>query len=362
MALQDEIRRVINERLLPLNWTIQDLIDKQNLLTKANGKPYTLNTIQTLPYNRSNSLPDLDLGLGNHVNNGQSVLFYRVDITADGQLIFALPEHVNQEEHLTHLGNLTNMLLIMKFNETVIKRLRQAETIVFFTGAGISQESGIPTFRDGAKSLWKDFDPDIYASVNGFDNDPSKVWQWYAERRQQVRVLEPNRAHFIIADWQHKAPHVTVITQNIDGFHQRAGSQNVIELHGSIARNQCRKNGHRFPHDFDHPTQQPPNCPECNSLLRPDVVWFGENLPEEAYSQAEMKSFNCDVLVSIGCSMEVFPAASLPYNAARCGAYLIQINTQATDLDTVAECNFQGKASEVLSALWCAVWNSDVEA
>ncbi len=117
MALQDEIRRVINERLLPLNWTIQDLIDNQNLLRRANGEPYTLNTIQTLPYNRSDSLPDLDLGIGNHVNNGQSVLFYRVDITADGQLIFALPEHVNQEEHLTHLGNLTNMLLIKKIEE-----------------------------------------------------------------------------------------------------------------------------------------------------------------------------------------------------------------------------------------------------
>ena len=247
----------------------------------------------------------------------------------------------------------------MHFDTVLLSSLRQAQRIVFFTGAGVSQESGIPTFREGANSLWKDFDPKIYASLNGFDNHPVKVWQWYSDRRQQLKALQPNSAHHVIAAWQQKSPHVTVITQNIDGFHQRAGSQCVIELHGSLAMDKCRDRGHRFPYDFDNPTEQPPHCPECNSLLRPNVVWFAEALPEEAYDQAELMSFNCEVFVSIGCSMEIYPAASLPYDAARRGAYVVQINPQKTELDAVADCNLHGKAGEVLPELWHAVWGSN---
>lgn len=128
----------------------------------------------------------------------------------------------------------------MKFESTLIEQLRQAQRIVFFTGAGASQESGIPTFRDGPSSIWQHFDPEIYATVLGFDNNPSKVWEWYWDRRQAFKALEPNAAHHVIAAWQEKTEDITVITQNIDGFHQRAGNQSVIELHGSLAMDKCR--------------------------------------------------------------------------------------------------------------------------
>ncbi len=244
----------------------------------------------------------------------------------------------------------------MEFHTTLIEKLRQAQRIVFFTGAGVSQESGIPTFREGSNSGLKDFNPEIHASLEGFDKQPCEVWRWYWDRRRDFKLLKPNPAHEVIAGWQDKASTVTVITQNIDGFHQSAGSLSVIELHGSLAMDKCRHNEHRFLHDFDCVTPDQPLCAECGGLLRPDVVWFGERLPEQAFEQAEMVSLNCDVFVCIGCSMNVYPAANLPYKAAVHGAYLIQINPAPTDLDDFASCNLQGQAGEVLPALWQAVW------
>lgn len=246
----------------------------------------------------------------------------------------------------------------MKFEQTLIETLRRAQRIVFFTGAGVSQESGIPTFREGPSSVWQHFDPEIYASLSGFDHNPSKVWEWYWERRQAFKILEPNAAHHVIAAWQEKAQQLTVITQNIDGFHQKAGSQSVIELHGSLAMDKCRAQGHTFKHDVDNASKAQPSCTECGSLLRPDVVWFGEALPDDAYDQAEVACFNCEVFVCIGCSMDVYPAAELPYNAAASGAYLIQINPNATDLDETAHCNLRGNAGVVMPALWQAVWGT----
>lgn len=244
----------------------------------------------------------------------------------------------------------------MEFEVKLIEKLRQAERIVFFTGAGASQESGIPTFRDGPSSIWQHFDPDIYASLDGFDSHPSEVWRWYWELRRDFRLLKPNLAHEVIAAWQHKTPSVRVITQNIDGFHQAAGSAKVIELHGSLMMDKCRSHGHQFLHDFEVVSSEQLLCAECGSLLRPDVVWFGEMLPEAAFEQAEMASFNCDVFVSVGCSMDVYPAASLPYNASVSGAYVIQINPNRTDLDAFADCNLRGLAGQVLPVLWQAVW------
>jgi NAD-dependent deacetylase len=243
----------------------------------------------------------------------------------------------------------------MYFDKELLQRLRRAKRIVFFTGAGASRESGIPTFREGDNSLWGEFDPMAYASLSGFDRNPTGVWQWYAERRRQLLDLHPNPTHQIIAAWESKTK-VTVITQNIYGFHQRAGSRHVIELHGSLAMDRCRNNGHRLAHKIELANDDHPRCPACNSLLRPDVVWFAEELPEEAYDEAELLSFNSDVFVSIGCSMEIFPAASLPYNAKRSGAYLVQINPEKTQLDEVADCNLRGCSGEVLPGLWQAVW------
>lgn len=243
----------------------------------------------------------------------------------------------------------------MIFNDELIQRLRHAERIVFFTGAGASTESGVPTFRDCQNSLWGDFDATTFATEFGFCADPRKVWQWYAERRKQIQTLFPNQGHRVIAAWQDKAPNVKVITQNIDGFHQHAGSRDVIELHGNIAANKCFAYGHPYliPIEDD---QQPPRCPECDSLIRPDVVWFDEEMPLEAYALAEQTSFDSDVFVCIGTSLEVYPAATLPINASRCGAYLIQINPQPTSLDSDANCNLQGKSGEILPLLWQAVW------
>ena len=247
----------------------------------------------------------------------------------------------------------------MKFERTVIEKLRQAQRIVFFTGAGVSQESGIPTFRDGPTSIWQYFDPEVYASVSGFDKNPTEVWEWYWERRQSFKTLNPNAAHNVISAWQEKVQHVTVITQNIDGFHQKAGSHSVIELHGSLAMDKCRAHGHSIEHDVNNSSKLQPMCIECGSLLRPDVVWFGEALPSDAYDQAEIMCFSCDVFICIGCSMDIYPAANLPYTASASGAYLIQVNPNPTDLNEVANCNLLGNAGEVLPALWQAVWEVD---
>jgi NAD-dependent deacetylase len=243
----------------------------------------------------------------------------------------------------------------MKFNHLLLERLRYAENLVFFTGAGASTESGILTFRNADNAFWVDFDLETYATVAGFNAEPKKVLNWYAQRRQQIQSLQPNPTHHVIAAWQAKAPNVTVITQNIDGFHQRAGSKQVIELHGNINDHKCVKNNHKADLPIDA-GQELPRCCLCDSLIRPDVIWFNEALPEEAFGQAEVTSFDCDVFVSIGCSMEVYPAASLPISAARCGAYLVQINPMSTDLDNLSDYNLVGKSGEILPKLWEAVW------
>lgn len=243
----------------------------------------------------------------------------------------------------------------MHFDNELIQRLRQAERIVFFTGAGVSVESGIPTFRDSSNALWGDFDAFTFATEFGFCANPAKVWQWYEARRKQLQTVLPNAGHRVMAAWQDKVPYINVITQNIDGLHQRAGSRDVLELHGNIMLNKCFAQGHPYRQPIVDELQ-PPRCSECDSLIRPDVVWFNEELPLATYSLAEHISFNCDVFFCIGTSLEVYPAETLPINAQRCGAYLIQINPQSTPLDKVADCNFQGKSGQMLPLLWEAVW------
>jgi NAD-dependent deacetylase len=245
----------------------------------------------------------------------------------------------------------------MQFDSELIKRLREAEHVVFFTGAGASAESGVPTFRESQNSIWADFDVNTYATAQGYQANPTLVWQWYAEQRRKLQALKPNPTHQVIAAWQHKMAGVTVITQNIDNLHQRAGSREMIELHGNIGTYKCFAQGHPVSHDAMISDEQPPHCEQCGSLLRPDVVWFEEELPVEAFNQAEYFSFNCDVFVSIGCSLEVYPASTLPIKTARCGAYLVQINPHETQLDDLAHCNLRGKAGEIMPLLWQAVWD-----
>ena len=240
------------------------------------------------------------------------------------------------------------------FDMGLINALREAENVVFFTGAGASAESGVPTFRAGMDSLWVDFDADVYGTLDGFLNSPKKVWQWYKEQRQNMANLQPNIAHDVIARWQEKTPNVVVITQNIDNFHQDAGSDLVIELHGNIHHFKCLNN-HPVESTSVDSFDAPPLCEICGSLVRPDVVWFNEPLPQEAFDHAEMFSRESSVFIAIGCSMEVHPAAFLPAFAASGGAYLVQINPEASVFDKYAH-TLRGKAGEVLPQLWQAVW------
>ena len=213
----------------------------------------------------------------------------------------------------------------MIFDALLLDRLRSANNVVFFTGAGASIESGITTFRGGKDSFWVDFDVETFATLDGFLNNPKQVWQWYAQRRLQIQGLQPNLGH------------------------------QVMELHGNIAQYKCVRH-HPVTTSVDLTVSEPPLCPQCGTLIRPNVVWFHEALPASTLNLAEIASFESDVFVSIGCSMDVQPAASLPYLASQCGAYVLQINPESTDLDEYAHCNLRGKSGEVMPKLWEAVW------
>jgi len=210
--------------------------------------------------------------------------------------------------------------------ESVTKKLRGAKKIVFVTGAGISQESGIPTFR-GKDGLWRNYDAMKLATINAFYDNPKLVWEWYNERRKNIFSAEPNLGHKAIAELE-KFVKVVVLTQNIDGLHQRAGSTEVLELHGSIVKIKCTVC------DFKNEIltefiQIPPLC-KCGNILRPDVVWFGESLPQEIWQQAIIHASNCDVMIVVGTSLVVSPANTLPIYAKQNKATLIEINTEET--------------------------------
>lgn len=206
--------------------------------------------------------------------------------------------------------------------------LRAAEHVCILTGAGISAESGIPTFRDAMSGYWSRYAPEELATPGAFAKDPQLVWRWYAERRAAVRSAEPNAAHLALVHLARFVSHCSLITQNVDDLHQRAGSRDVITLHGAIGRVRCSA-GCDGVFDVDATVDSPdvvPPCPGCGAALRPDVVWFGESLPREALSAAQAATLACDVFVSIGTSNVVEPAASLPWLAARHGATVIIIN------------------------------------
>lgn len=210
--------------------------------------------------------------------------------------------------------------------ESVIKKLRDAKKVVFVTGAGISQESGIPTFR-GKDGLWRNHDAMKLATISAFYDNPKLVWEWYNERRKNIFSAEPNLGHKAIVELE-KFVKVVVLTQNIDGLHQRAGSTEVLELHGSIVKIKCTvcdfKNN--ILTEFIH---IPPLC-KCGNILRPDVVWFGESLPQEVWQQAIIHASNCDVMIVAGTSLVVSPANTLPIYAKQNNATLIEINPEET--------------------------------
>ena len=209
---------------------------------------------------------------------------------------------------------------------SVTKKLRDAKKVVFVTGAGISQESGIPTFR-GKDGLWRNYDAMKLATINAFYDNPKLVWEWYNERRKNIFSAEPNLGHKAIAELE-KFVKVVVLTQNIDGLHQRAGSTEVLELHGSIVKIKCTVC------DFKNEIltefiRIPPLC-KCGNILRPDVVWFGESLPQEIWQQAMIHASKCDVMIVVGTSLAVSPANTLPIYAKQNKATLIEINPEET--------------------------------
>jgi NAD-dependent deacetylase len=229
----------------------------------------------------------------------------------------------------------------------LIEALRSAERVVALTGSGTSAESGVPTFREAQTGLWARYDPQHLATLEAFRRDPRLVWERYEWRRNLVSEAEPNAGHRALAKLERGVPEFTLITQNVDGLHQRAGSHAVVELHGNILRSRCsRERVIVEPEDRDD--YVPPRCPRCGALLRPDVVWFGEMLPAGALEAASEAARGCEVFFSIGTSSLVYPAAALPYGALENGATVVEINPRETPLTGQADHVLRGRAGELL--------------
>ncbi len=218
----------------------------------------------------------------------------------------------------------------MKMFESIKDQIKEIKKIVFVTGAGISQESGIPTFR-GNDGLWRNHDAMKLATIDAFYENPKLVWEWYNERRSNIFAASPNQGHKAIAELE-KYVEVVVLTQNIDGLHQKAGSSNVLELHGSIVEIKCTvcdfKN--EIVTEF---SEIPPLC-KCGNILRPNVVWFGESLPQDIWQKAMILSSQCDLMVVAGTSLVVSPANTLPIYAKQNNAILIEINPEQTEMSS----------------------------
>lgn len=236
--------------------------------------------------------------------------------------------------------------------ETLIRRLVQAEAVTAFTGAGVSAESGVPTFR-GNEGLWKKFKPEELANLSAFMKNPALVWEWYRERKTILAGVQPNAGHVALAELEKLCPRFTLITQNIDNLHRRAGSGRVFELHGNIERNYCMSCGAQFAGEMLPGAGGIPRCdrPGCGGTVRPDVVWFGEMLPEDAWDQSVRASALADVFLSVGTSGVVYPAASLPLTAKHQGAFLVEINPEPTPLTPSTDLFLQGPSGEILPAI-----------
>ncbi len=232
----------------------------------------------------------------------------------------------------------------------MVRRLATAKRIAVLTGAGVSAESGVPTFRDAQTGLWAKYTPEELATPRAFQRNPRLVWEWYAWRRTLVAGAKPNPAHLALAQMEKFFPQFELITQNVDGLHQRAGSTRVIELHGNISRTKCLDEG-AIVSSWPDTGDVPPKCPNCGGLLRPDVVWFEEPLPEAEMERAAAASTACDVFFSIGTSTIVYPAAALPFEALRAGATVVEINPQSTPLTLLAQFNLPDAAGMALPAL-----------
>ncbi|HOM21899.1 MAG TPA: NAD-dependent deacylase, partial [Ottowia sp.] len=229
--------------------------------------------------------------------------------------------------------------------EDLLARARQclqhAAHIAVLSGAGISAESGVPTFRDAQTGLWARFRPEELATEDAFRRHPERVWDWYAERRASLAAVQPNAGHLALAEFERRHPgRLTVITQNVDGLHQRAGSQGVLALHGSLAEDRwldpCALHRQGACDVARAEPGRPPRCPQCGNPVRPAVIWFGEMLPEDALRQAEQAASRCDVMLVVGTAGAVYPAAGLAHQARAVGAQVIIVNPHPSELDELA--------------------------
>ncbi len=238
----------------------------------------------------------------------------------------------------------------MKFSPEMIHRFSAANHIVVLTGAGISAESGVPTFRDAQTGLWAKYRPEDLATPEAFRRHPRLVWKWYAWRRELIRRATPNPGHLALARLEGVVPALTVISQNVDDLHARAGSRNVVRLHGDIFGNRCSRDG-RMSYLPPGSDEAPPKCLHCGALVRPDVVWFGEQLNQDVLQRACDACADADLFLSVGTSALVQPAASLPLLAKDFGAWLVEVNPAETTLTSVADTVLTGSAARILPVL-----------
>ena len=240
----------------------------------------------------------------------------------------------------------------VQLSSELISRIRSAKRVSVLTGAGVSAESGIPTFR-GAGGIWEKYDFTKLATHEGFWRDPALGWEWYQLRQREMKKARPNPAHEVIAKMEDWFESFDVITQNIDGMHARAGNKNIVELHGNIWRMRCERDGTMI--TLGSPVEEIPPLCHCGAMMRPDVVWFGEQLPRRAIEDATRIAHESEVMFVVGTSAVVFPAASFPLMTKEAGGIVIEVNVEPTDLSPIADASLFGRAGEVLPELWSHV-------
>jgi NAD-dependent deacetylase len=234
----------------------------------------------------------------------------------------------------------------MNLSEKLQRVLAEAKSVCVLTGAGVSAESGVPTFR-GNEGLWSKFRPEELANFDAFIKNPKLVWEWYAYRKRVMSHVQPNTGHLALVEMESLCEDFTLVTQNVDNLHTRAGSKRVVELHGNIERSYCISCRGRWTEPITE-ENIPPRCKHCGGLIRPDVVWFGELLPQENFDEAAEASRRCDLFLCVGTSAVVYPAASLPLMALENGAYVVEINPEYTELSSRTQETLLGNAGVIL--------------
>lgn len=235
----------------------------------------------------------------------------------------------------------------------IARRIKPHSRITALTGAGISAASGVPTFR-GEEGLWRNYSPQELATPEAFRKDSKLVWEWYAWRRELISKCRPNRAHQILALWSKRRPEFKLITQNVDGLHEKAGTENVIRFHGSIWEvlccNSCESSPPRWVYDAVPLPRIPPLCPHCGGLIRPGVVWFGEGIDADVLEKSAA-ALDCDIFILIGTSALVYPAANLVNGARGAGAFTVEINMEETPASERVDLSIQGPAEKILQQI-----------